>query len=107
LSPAHFNDEERKKELALWDDRHIESRSYATLGKRPFQFEPGRLAPPCELAKPWTYPEIAKDTRLSARTDIVYRICYRACAGGPLEWPALSGKVTRRLSVSPPPAIEP
>jgi len=106
LSPAHFNDEERKKELALWDDRHIESQSYVTLGKRPFEFEQGGPAAPWELAKPWTYPEIAKDARLSAHTDIVYRTCYRACAGGPFEWPALSGKVTSSLSASPPHAIE-
>jgi triacylglycerol lipase len=106
LSPAHFNDEERKQELALWDDRHIESRSYVTLGKRPFEFDRGRPAPLWELTKPWTYPEIAKDARLSARTDIVYRACYRACAGGPFEFPTHSGKVTRWLGAPPRHVIE-
>ena len=95
-SPAHFGAGDRKKELKLCRD--IEFRSYVTLGRRPFRFDPGRPAPPWELAKPWTYPEITKDTALSAGTDIVYRICYRACAGGPFQQPVPSGKVTRRLS---------
>ncbi|MBZ5594631.1 MAG: hypothetical protein LAP39_20500 [Acidobacteriia bacterium] len=96
LSPAHFNDEERKQELKLWGDR-IATRSYVTLGKRVFQFDAGRPAPELDLVKPWTYPEIAKDTRRSAGTDIVYRFCYRACAGGPFDWPtpSLSGKVAK------------
>jgi hypothetical protein len=44
-----------------------------------------------ELAKPWTYPEIAKDAALSAGTGVVYRTCYRACAGGPFKQPVPSG----------------
>ena len=43
-SPAHFNEEERRKELALWDDPPIETLSYVTVGGRPFRF-PSR--PPC------------------------------------------------------------
>jgi len=77
-----------------------------TLGKRPFRFDPGRPAPPWELAKPWTYPEITKDAALSAGTDIVYRTCYRACAGGPFKRPLRWGKVTRCLGRSPQHPIE-
>ena len=37
---------------------------------------------------PLSYPEIMKDEAMSAGTDIVYRACYRACAGGPFRNPA-------------------
>jgi len=83
VSPAHLGAGDRKQELKLC--RGIGFRSYVTLGRRPFCFDPGRPAPPWELAKPWTYPEIIKDAALSAGTDIVYRTCYRACAGGPFQ----------------------
>ena len=104
VSPAHFDAGDRKKELKLVRD--IEFRSYVTLGRRPFLFDPGGPAPPWELAKPWTYPEITKDAALSAGTDVVYRICYRACAGGPFQQPVSSGKVTRRWRGAPQHSIE-
>jgi len=104
VSPAHFDVGDREKELKL--SRDIKFRSYVTLGRRPFRFDPGLPAPPWELAKPWTYPEITKDAALSAGTDIVYRTCYRACAGGPFQQPVLSGKVTRRLRGAPQHSIE-
>jgi len=104
VSPAHFGVSDRKKELKL--GRDIEFRSYVTIGRRPFRFDPGRPAPPLELAKPWTYPEIDKDGALSAGTDVVYRTCYRACAGGPFKQPVASGKVTRRSSGAPQHSIE-
>jgi hypothetical protein len=59
-----------------------------------------------ELAKPWTYPEIAKDGALSPGTDIVYRTCYRACAGGPFQKPVLRGKLKRSLAGAPRQRIE-
>ena len=101
LSPAHFNDDERMKELALWDRRHVKTLSFATLGSRPFRFPAGRPAPVWELAKLCTYPEVAKDIELSEGTDIAYRLCYRACAGGPFRQPALNGNVSRRLGRCP------
>jgi triacylglycerol lipase len=104
VSPAHLGGGDRRKELALC--RGIKFRSYVTLGRRPFRFDPGRPAPPWELANPCTYPEMIKDTALSAGTDIVYRTCYRACAGGPFERPLHSGKVNRRLRGAPRHAIE-
>ncbi len=104
VSPAHFGVSDREKELKL--ERGIEFRSYVTLGRRPFRFDPNLPAPPWELAKLWTYPEVTKHATLSAGTDIVYRTCYRACAGGPFQQPVLSGKVTRRLSGAPQYAIE-
>jgi triacylglycerol lipase len=104
VSPAHFGVRDRKKELKL--ERGIEFRSYVTLGRRPFRFDPGLPAPRLELAKPWTYPEVTKDAALSAGTDIAYRTFYRACAGGPFQQPLLSGKVTRRLNGAPQHSIE-
>jgi hypothetical protein len=100
-SPAHFNPGEREEELALWNDLHIEALSYVTLGRRPFCFDEQDRAPVWELSRLCTYPEIAKDEERSAGTDIVYRTCYRACAGGPLDPPLLSGRVTRRLGRIP------
>ncbi len=105
-SPAHFNRGERDQELKLWDRPPIETLSYATIGSRPFRFVPDRPAPVWDLANPFTYPEIAKDANLSADTDVFYRLCYRACAGGPFRLPAQRGKVTRALSGFPPQPIQ-
>src|SRR5262249_26535897 len=93
-SPAHFDAVERERELQLWDERGIEVLSFATVGRRAFSFDPGRPAPLWELTKPWTWPDLVHCTN---GTDIVYRFCYRACAGGPLERPAVSGRITRYL----------
>jgi triacylglycerol lipase len=104
-SPAHFA-AEREEELKLWRRLHIEARSYATLGSWPFRFDPGHAAPSWNLTQPWTYPEFTGDTAPNEGTDIVYRTCYRACAGGPFQRPAHCGKVTRRLPGAPDRAIE-
>jgi len=97
LSPAHFDRDQRKKELALWDERRITARSYVTLGRRAFAFAPGRAAPVWELANPCTYPELTNGAICDSHTDIAYRTCYRACAGGPFNAPRRAGDVTRRL----------
>jgi triacylglycerol lipase len=99
-SPAHFGLPARRREIQMWKDGAIEVLSYVTLGKRPFPFDADGPAPPWELAKPWTYPEVSKDCALSEGTDIVYRTCYRACAGGPFERPAWNGEATRRVSAA-------
>lgn len=100
-SPAHFNREERKQEIEWWNRPHIDTLSYATVGNRPFRFASGRPAPVWDLANPCTYPEISKDARLSVDTDVSYRLCYRACAGGPFQRPAEGGEATRRLNGAP------
>jgi len=104
VSPAHFSRGDRTREQRLLRD--IEFRSYVTLGRRPFRFAPGRPARPWELTEPFTYPEIAKDAAMSVGTDMVYRLCYRACAGGPFQRPNPSGKVTRYLGGVPQDSIE-
>jgi triacylglycerol lipase len=106
LSPAHFNDDERMEELELWDKRRIRTLSFATVGSRPFRFPESRPAPVWELARLCTYPEVVKDRELSGGTDVAYRFCYRACAGGPFRQSDLRGKVTRRLGHCPRHPIE-
>ena len=108
-SPAHYTDEEREKELESWKEpRPIRPLSYATVGGRPFHFRSrsGCPAPIFSLTNPVDYLDIAQGYGLSAGTDISYRFCYRACAGGPLKWPKVPGKVTRVLGPLPPQPIE-
>lgn len=87
-SPAHFTDATRKKEIARWQGDDIKTRSYATIGARPFSFDPSKPAPTWELINPLTYPDLTRRANPAPDTDIVYRVCYRACAGGPLAAPA-------------------
>jgi hypothetical protein len=88
-SPAHFDAATRAQELQAWKDHGISAYSYATLGSRPFRFDLQNAAPRWELIKPWTYPEITPSTNARFGADIVYRAVYRACAGGPFEYPDL------------------
>ena len=100
-SPAHFNPQQRKREFERWNHPRIETLSYATVAQSPFRFASDCPAPVWDLANPFTYPEVSKDPRLSLHTDVVYRVCYRACAGGPFQQPAEGGKVTRYLNGAP------
>ncbi|MBZ5686645.1 MAG: hypothetical protein LAP86_16560 [Acidobacteriia bacterium] len=103
MSPAHFTAEDREKERHRL--RNIEFRSYATIGRRPFRFDSARPAPVWELTKPWTSPEMSKDSALSAGTDCMYRTCYRACAGGPFDPPRSNREKAKRLSPKQPIAV--
>jgi len=102
-SPAHFDHGERAQELKLWDDLSIKCLSYVTIGNCPFRFDPDRPAPVWDLTNPYSYPEIQKDDKLSDGTDLAYRMCYRACAGGPFRHPPadLSGKISDYLNGPP------
>ena len=53
-SPAHFPATRRAQEISRWGKR-IRTQSYATLGRRPFRFDPGAAAPRWDLSNPWTY----------------------------------------------------
>ena len=86
-SPAHFDAPMRNREKQIWRTAGIRIQSYATLGSRPFRFDEDAAAPTWDLLNPCTYPKCMKDAMLSAGTDIVYRACYRACAGGPFQPP--------------------
>ncbi len=85
-SPAHFNAKQRQKEIANWKQAGITTRSYATLGTRPFRFKSGEPAPRWDLLNPLTYPETTPREHPILKTDIIYRIGYRACAGGPFAY---------------------
>lgn len=101
-SPAQFAGKRRWEELSEWDDPPIRTLSYATVGTRPYRFEPGRPAPVWDLINPLSYPV----PEPGATTDILYQLCYRACAGGPLRWPEEAGIVTRMLGRVPPLPLE-
>jgi len=107
-SPAHFSAEERKDELALWAHPRIDTRSYATVGGRAFQFqvETRSPAPVFDLVDPICDLDVALGCGSSASNDLSYRLCYRACAGGPLPWPKPLGKVAKILEPRPPLPLE-
>jgi hypothetical protein len=86
-SPAHFSSAARADEVAQWKEYGIQTRSYATVSPRPFRFEPGRPAPVWDLLKPWTWPDFTGGSGRNSGTDLSYRYCYRACAGGPFSYP--------------------
>lgn len=64
-SPAHFNKKHRADEKRLWKRERIETMSFATLGPRPSAFAP--------------------KTAVDDACDLVYWLCYQACANGPFE----------------------
>ena len=82
-SPAHFDQATRDEERAQWKRDKIQTRSYATIGARPFYFAFGKAAPRWDLINPLSYPDLTQRANPVPETDIVYRACYRACAGGP------------------------
>lgn len=107
-SPAQFKEDERRVELEWWDKLGLRTLSYATAGGRPFCFSsPSKCpAPTFELTNLFDFPELAQGSGLSACTDISYRLCYRACAGGPLRWPIGAGTISRVLGPAPPLPLE-
>jgi len=96
-SPAHFPAKLRALEITRWGKR-IRTQSYATLGTRPFRFDAGSAAPRWDLTDLSTYPEPATDADLAAGTDMVYRVGYRACAGGPFDRRIPETPVPRHLN---------
>ncbi len=82
-SPAHLDEEARQAERAAWARHGIEARSYATVAPRPFDLEGLQPVPVFNPDTPWVRP---RETGL-AGTDVVYRACWRACAGGPFAVP--------------------
>ena len=95
-SPAHFDDVQREAELRMWAARHIETRSYATVGRRPYRFEPGEVVPALELLRPSTSPWSRLADGAQARTDVAYLVGYRACAGGPFGIAAPAGALAAK-----------
>ena len=97
-SPAHYSRRDRDLELQQLREKYdIEFRSYVTIGKCPFRFDPGRPVPTWKLANLSTYPVADMDPELWAGTDCMYRACYRACAGGPFDPPKESREKAKSL----------
>jgi hypothetical protein len=105
-SPAHFSAAARDRERELWERAGIRTASWATVGARPFRFEPGRAAPRWDRTKPWTWPELSAHDDAAVRMDVVYRWAYRACAGGPFTWPAAASPALVPLGGAAPETIE-
>ena len=84
-SPAHFDAARRKEEIRRWGG--IATRSYATVGARPFKFTAGTAAPEWDLCNPLTSPLCTPRSRPSPKSDPLYCLAYRACAGGPFQYP--------------------
>ena len=87
ISPAHFTAKMRDAERKVWEDRHILTKSFASIGARPFDFDPDYAAPRWDLLNPLSCLDTYSHSRRGAKTDIVYRTCYRVCAGGPFRYP--------------------
>ena len=102
----HFDQEEWAREMKHWRNKRIRTLSFATVGCRPFRFPSGSPAPKWELVCPCTYPAMTPADPAGAGTDFSYRLCYRACAGGPFRWPEEAGKVSRILGPPPPESLE-
>jgi hypothetical protein len=84
-SPAHLGEEDRERERRNWERWKIETRSFATLGKRPYDFGAGEPVPPWEILRRSTSPWSRVAGGVRERTDGVYLCGYRACAGGPFR----------------------
>ncbi|MGZ4814080.1 MAG: esterase/lipase family protein [Terriglobales bacterium] len=105
-SPAHWDEATRKDELQLWCDPPIKVLSYVTVGGRPFQFPHDGTVPAWELSNPATLLDVIRDPQVNGKTDVAYRLCYRACAGGPFRSPQGAGDITRVLGRTPPLPLE-
>jgi len=92
-SPAHLTPEQHQRELAGWRASSqpswpaLAARSYATLGRCPFDFnwqaqrsdaEPGRVANVLEVLRDGLDP-----SQQHGESDVAYRLSYRICAEGP------------------------
>jgi hypothetical protein len=104
LSPAQFSPSMREEELRRWGT--IAVRSYATVSPRPFRFDAGAPAPSWDMLRPWTWPDLTLRSDESAGTDLVYRYCYRACAGGPFRLPEGDMAAPKSFDGGPPRLIE-
>lgn len=85
-SPAHYCEGQRHNEIELWKEKQIETLSIATIGRRAFDFDPDRPAPPFDLRARSTWPT-AHRLPNARQMDVSYLYAYRACAGGHFDFP--------------------
>jgi triacylglycerol lipase len=82
-TPARFDDVVRQQEIEAWQEHHILTRSYATVGRRPFDFAPATRLEPWNPASRDALRELKDAARRETKMDFAYLVAYRACAGGP------------------------
>jgi hypothetical protein len=103
-SPAFFGPE---PENDLWESPRIDCLSYATVGGRAFTFASGCSAPVFNLINPLDNLKVVQACGQAADTDVSYRLCYRACAGGSLQYhPDEAGEIARVVGPRPPEPLE-
>jgi triacylglycerol lipase len=81
-SPAHFDEEQRKRELASWKKPSIAVRSYATWAPPPFDEAMLAKNQVWKLHNPLTWPCRSVTREAEGPTDAVYWSVYRACCAG-------------------------
>jgi hypothetical protein len=79
-TPAHYTDEFRQRETEAWSARGIRTRSFATVGRRPFD-EPPRTREYSSLELSALLWNVRPDP--VAGTDVLYRLVYALTAAGP------------------------
>jgi steroid delta-isomerase-like uncharacterized protein len=75
----------QNQEKANWDKQGITTRSYATVGKCPYNAEVLRRQGRWDLARYLLSREAWLSQTGRPETDRIYRYSYRACAGGPFK----------------------
>jgi hypothetical protein len=95
-TPARFDLETRNREIESWKQFSIETRSYATVGRRPFKFQHAAPVPEWKLLRSRGAAEPELNAEALENTDAIYRMCYRACAGGPFALPNGDGTTRAR-----------
>ncbi len=85
--PSRLDDAGRKQELDDWGKHRIRTRSYATVGRRPFPFASGKARPLWNPLWPGAMNELRTAARDHPEMDLAYLLAYSACAGGPFALP--------------------
>ncbi len=89
---ARSSDEDRRRELEIWSEYAIASRSYATVGRPPFDVDVSTQHQPRSIKEVATRAlAFLGDTR----SDATYRAAYAACSTGPFADVMREARATR------------
>jgi triacylglycerol lipase len=96
-SPAHYSENVRRQERQLWAAHGIETMSIATVARRAFRFDPGERVDRFDLLDAGTWPtnELVDG---AGQMDVSYLFAYRACAGGPFDYPPFASATNGSLA---------
>jgi hypothetical protein len=83
-TPARYDETAREEEKAAWAARGVRTRSFATIGRPPFDRPPKVSAAGAVRDRAGLLAELAHVDR-EHRTDATYRFSYAACASGPFR----------------------